>query len=54
MIYSVLSHCADNKNRGLSALPNVGHQIEHIKIAGILHISRLRVNNPLKNVFVHS
>ena len=35
MIDSVLRHCADNKKRGLSMLPNVGHQIVHIKIAGI-------------------
>ena len=35
MIDSVLRNCADNKKRGLSMLPNVGHQIVHVKIAGI-------------------
>jgi len=35
MFNSVLRHCADNKQRGLSMLPNVGHQIVHVKIAGI-------------------
>jgi len=35
MIDSVLRHCADNKKRGLSMLPNVGHQILYVKIAGI-------------------
>jgi len=47
---SVLRHCAGNKKRGLSMLPNVGHQIRHVKIAGTTrrssysYISRLRVN----------
>ena len=27
MFDSVLRHCADNKKRGTSMLPNVGHQI---------------------------
>ena len=35
MIDSVLRHCADNKKRGLSVLPNVGDQIVHVKIAGV-------------------
>jgi len=35
MTDSVLRHCADNKKRGLSTLQNVGHQIVHVKIAGI-------------------
>jgi len=39
MIDSVLRHCADNKRRGLSMLPNVGHQILHVKIAGITRSS---------------
>jgi len=39
MTDSVLRHCADNKKRGLSALPNVGHQIVHVKIAGITRSS---------------
>jgi len=39
MIDSVLRHCADNKKRGLSVLPNVGHQIVHIKVAGITRSS---------------
>jgi len=39
MTDSVLRHCADNKKRGLSALSNVGHQIVHVKIAGITRSS---------------
>jgi len=35
MIDSVLRHCADNKKTGMSMLPNVGHQIVHVKIVGI-------------------
>jgi len=35
VIDSVLKHCADNENRGLSMLPNVVHQIVYVKIAGI-------------------
>jgi len=35
MTDSVLRHCADIKKRGLLMLPNVGHQIVHIKIDGI-------------------
>ena len=37
--HSVLRHCADNKKRGLSMLPNVGHQIVHVKIVGITRSS---------------
>jgi hypothetical protein len=50
MIDSVLRHCADNKKKGLSVLPNVGHQIVHVKLLAILeahhilYVSRLRVN----------
>jgi len=50
MFDSVLRLCADSKKRGLSMLPNVGHQIVRVKIAGntgthhILYVSRLRVN----------
>ena len=46
MIDSVLRHCADNKKRELSVLPNLGHQIVHVKIPGIhyvLYVSGLRV-----------
>ena len=39
MIDSVLKHCADNKKSGLSMLPNVGHEIVHVKIAGITRSS---------------
>jgi len=39
MIDSVLRHCADNKKRGMLMLPNVGHQIVHVKIAGITRSS---------------
>jgi len=39
MTDSVLRHCADNKKRGLSALPNVGRLIVHVKIAGITRSS---------------
>jgi len=35
VIDSVMRHCADNKKRWLSMLPNAGHQIVHVKIAGI-------------------
>jgi len=35
MIDSALRHYVDNKKRGLSMLPNLGHQIAHVKIAGI-------------------
>jgi len=35
MFDSVLRHCADNKKRGMSMLPNVGQQIVRVKIAGI-------------------
>jgi len=35
MIDSMLRHCADNKKKGLLMLPNVGHQIVNVKIAGI-------------------
>jgi hypothetical protein len=34
-IDSVLTHCAENKKRGLSTLPNVGYQIGHVNISGI-------------------
>ena len=39
MIDSGLRYCADNKKRGLSILPNVGHEIVHVKIAGITRSS---------------
>jgi len=39
MTESVLRHCADSKKRGLSVLPNIGHQIVHVKIAGITRSS---------------
>ena len=39
MIESVLRYCADNKKRGLSMLPNVGHQIVYVKTAGIIRSS---------------
>jgi len=39
MIDSVLIQCADKKKKGLSMLPNVGHQIVHVKIAGNSRIS---------------
>jgi hypothetical protein len=39
MIDSVLRHCADNKKRGLPMLPNVRHQIVHVKIAGLTRSS---------------
>jgi hypothetical protein len=46
----VLKHCAANRNRVLSALPNVGPYIYNVKISGftrssiyIYDISRLRV-----------
>jgi len=35
MIDSLLRHCAENKKRGLSALPNLGHQIVQVTIVGI-------------------
>jgi len=31
----VLRHCAENKMRGLSMLPNADHQTLHVKISGI-------------------
>jgi hypothetical protein len=45
----VLKHCAANRKRRLSALPNVGPYIHDVKISGftrssIYDISRLRVN----------
>jgi hypothetical protein len=51
-IDSVLKHCAANRKRRLSALPNVGPYIYDVKISGftrssiyihIYDISRLRV-----------
>jgi len=39
MIDSVLRHCTDNKKRGLLLLPNIGHQIVHIKTADITRSS---------------
>jgi hypothetical protein len=48
---SVLKHCAANRKRRLSALPNVGSYIYEVKISGftrnsiyIYEIIRLRVN----------
>ena len=35
MIDSVLRHFAESKKRGLSMLPNVGHQIIRVKIVDI-------------------
>jgi hypothetical protein len=43
----VLKHCAANRKRQLSALPNVGPYIYDVKISGFIYIyiiSRLRVN----------
>jgi hypothetical protein len=47
----MLKHCAGNRKRRLSALPNVGPYIYDVKISGltrgsiyIYDISRLRVN----------
>jgi hypothetical protein len=41
--FSQLIQCRDivltDTNRGLSALPNVGHQIVHVKITGIIRSS---------------
>jgi len=39
MIDSVLRYCADNNKKGLSTLPNVGHQIADVKIASITRSS---------------
>jgi len=39
VIDSVLRHYADNKKRGLSVLPNLGHQIVNVKISGITRSS---------------
>jgi hypothetical protein len=48
----MLKHCAENRKRGLSALPNVGPYIYDVKISGfkrssiyIYDISRLRVKH---------
>jgi len=35
MIDSVLRYCVENKKRELLILPKLGHQIVHVKIAGI-------------------
>jgi hypothetical protein len=50
----MLKHCAANRKRRLSALPNVGPYIYDVKISDftrssiyIYDISRLRVNVPL-------
>jgi hypothetical protein len=50
-IDSVLKHCAANRKKRLSELPNVSPYIYDVKISGftrssiyILYISRLRVN----------
>jgi hypothetical protein len=54
----VLKHCAANRKRRLSALPNVGPYIYHVKISGfarssihIYDISRLRVKGKLKTAW---
>jgi len=39
MMDSMLRHCADDKKRGLSVLPNLGYQIVHVKSAGITRSS---------------
>jgi len=39
VIDSVLRHCPDNKKRGLSMSQYIGHQIVHVKIAGITRSS---------------
>jgi hypothetical protein len=50
----MLKHCAANRNRRLSALPNIGPYIYDVKVSGftrapyIYDISRLRVNVGLK------
>jgi len=41
MVDSVLKHCVDNKKRALTMLPNVDHQIVHVKIAGITRRSHI-------------
>jgi hypothetical protein len=48
----VLKNCAANRNRWLSALPNVGPYIYYVKMSGftrssiyIYDISRLKVNS---------
>jgi hypothetical protein len=48
----VLKHCAGNRKRWLSALPNVGPYIYDVEVSGFLegsphiHISKLRVDEP--------
>jgi hypothetical protein len=53
-IDSVLKHCAANRKRWLSALPNIGPYIYNVKISGftrssIYNISRLRVKTSAQN-----
>ena len=45
---TVLRHCADNKKRGMLMLPNVGHQIVHVKIVGITRSSPYSVRYQAK------
>jgi len=39
MIDSMLRHCANRYIEGRSALSNIGHQIIHVKITGIIRSS---------------